>query len=119
MIFEYSVQKTFTESVDVVDAGNTALKCTSKNGFEYWVIVKTVMGKTHIIKFGPICQDIPILLEDFAVSYKKLDYKEGAIYKEIDKYINDFRKEVTQVEEATEYEAWQNFPEIQFAFENV
>jgi hypothetical protein len=119
MIFEYSVQKTFNESIDVVDIGNTALRCTSATLDDYYIILKTIMGKTSILKFGPVCPDIEVLFNDFAVTYKKLDYKETSICKEIDKFINDFRKEINTITEITEYEAWQAFPAIQQYFENA
>ena len=119
MIFEYSVQKTFNESIDVVDIGNTALKCVGSKLDEYYIILKTVMGKVYIIKYGPVCPDIDMLIDDFTVSYKKIDYKEAAIHKEVDKFINDFRKEITTVEEVTEYEAWQAFPSVRLLFENI
>ena len=119
MVFEYSAQRTFTDSIDVVDIGNTALKCTNVKFDDYYIILKTVMGKTSIIKFGPVCPDIEVLLNDFTVTYKKLDYKESSICKEIDKFINDFRKEINSIEEITEYEAWQAFPDVQQYFENA
>ena len=77
------------------------------------------MGKTHILKFGPVMPDVDILFTDFSVSYKKIDYKENLIKKEVDKFINDYLKEITLVEEVTEYEVWQDFPNIQYQFENV
>lgn len=119
MVFEYSVQRTFNESIDVVDIGNTALKCVGSKLDEYYIILKTVMGKVSIIKFGPVVSDLDMLINDFSVSYKKIDYKEMAIHKEVYKFINDFRKEITSVEEITEYEAWQAFPQIQNQFENT
>ncbi len=119
MIFEYAVQKTFNQSIDVVDIGNTALRCTNRQMSEYYIIVKTVMGKVHIIKFGPVCPDLDVLLEDFSVAYKKIDYKEMSIFKEIDKFINDYKKEVNTIEELTEFEAWQAFPAIKDFFESV
>lgn len=119
MIFEYSAQRTFNEAIDIVDIGNTALKCTSVKLDDYYIILKTIMGKASIIKFGPVCPDIDLLISDFSVSYKKIDYKEPAIKKEIDKFINDFKKEINSIEEITEYEAWQAFPDIQQCFENV
>ena len=119
MIFDYSVQKTFNESIDIVDIGNTALRCTNTLMDNYYIILKTIMGKTSILKFGPVCPDIETLLNDFSVSYKKIDYKEPLISKEIDKFINDFKKSITTIEEITEYEAWQDFPTIQQYFENV
>jgi hypothetical protein len=119
MIFEFAVQKTFNQSIDVVDIGNTALRCTNRHMQDYYIIINTVMGKVHIIKFGPVCPDLDCLQEDFAVSYKKLDYKETAICKEIDKFINDFKKEIDNIEELTDFEAWQAFPPVQQYFENV
>lgn len=119
MVFEFSVQKTFNQSIDVVDMGNTALRCTNKQMDDYYLIVKTVFGKTHIIKFGPVCPDIDTLIDGFSVNYAKMDYKEAKIYKEIDKFINDFKKEIDNIEEITEYEAWSAFPTVQQQFENV
>jgi hypothetical protein len=119
MLFEFSVQKTFNQSIDIVDAGNAAIRCTNKQLDDFYLITKTIMGKTYILKFGPICPDLEVLLDDFSVSYKKIDYKESTLFKEIDKFINDFKKEIDTVEEVTEYEAWQSFPQIQQYFENV
>jgi hypothetical protein len=119
MTFEFAVQKTFNQSIDVVDIGNTALRCTNRHGSAYYIIIKTVFGKVHIIKFGPVCEDLDCLLEDFSVSYKKIDYKEIAICREIDKFINDYKKEVDNIVELPEYEAWLAFPQVQHYFENV
>ena len=119
MVFEYSVQKTFNEAIDIVDIGNTALRCVGNKLDEYYIILKTVMGKISIIKFGPVCPDLEVLINDFSVSYKKIDYKESAIFKEVDKFINDFKKEISSVEEISEYEAWLAFPAIQQQFENA
>lgn len=119
MIFEYSVQKTFNESIDIVDIGNTALRCTNNKHDVYYIIIKTLFGKTSIIKFGPICSDLEVLLQDFSVNYKKVDYKETIICNEISKFINDFRKEIITIEEVTDYEAWLDFPEVQQYFEKL
>lgn len=119
MIFEYSVQKTFNESIDITDIGNTALKCVSSKQDEYYIILKTILGKVSILTFGPVCPDLEILINDFSVGYKKIDYKETAVFKEVNKFINDFRKEITSVEEVTEYEVWRAFPAIQQQFENA
>jgi hypothetical protein len=119
MIFEFSIQKTFNQSIDVVDMGNTALRCSNQAMDNYYIIIKTIMGTTHIIKFGPVCPDLEVLYDDFFVNYKKINYKEATIYKEIDKFINDYKKEIQNVEEITEYEAWGDFPNIQQSFENV
>ena len=119
MVFEFSVQRTFNQSIDVVDMGNTVLRCTNTQLLDFYIITRTILGKTHILKFGPICPDFDMLINEFSVNYKKIDYKESQVYKEIDKFINDFKKDINNVEEFTEYEAWQEFPTIQEWFENI
>jgi hypothetical protein len=119
MIFEFSVQKTFNQSIDIVDMGNTALRCRNNQMDNYYLIIKTVFGKTSILKFGPVCPELDILANDFSVEYKKIDYKENILAKEINKFINDYKKGIEEIEEITEYEAWQDFPQIQQYFENV
>ena len=119
MTFEFSVQKTFNESIDIVDIGNTALRCTNSLLDTYYMVIKTVFGKTSIIKFGPVCTEIDALLDDFTVNYKKIDYKEVLICKEINKFINDFKKGIDKIEEITDYEVWQDFPDIQQQFNNI
>jgi hypothetical protein len=119
MVFEFSVQKTFNQSIDIVDMGNTALRCTNKQLDNYYIITKTVFGKTSILKFGPVCPDINVLINDFSVSYKKIDYKENLLHKEIDKFLNDYKKDIDTVEEVTEFEVWQDFPEVKQYFENA
>ena len=112
MILEYLEQTAFTKSVDIVDEGNFALRCTSDNGFEYYIVVKTEMGKTAILKFGPTLPDIGIMCEDFMMTYKKINYKENIIEKEASSLMNDARKRITQVEEITDYEAIENIPSV-------
>jgi hypothetical protein len=119
MVFEFSIQKTFNQSIDVVDVGNAALRCTNSHMDNYYIITRTVFGKTSVLKFGPVCPDIEALINDFSVSYKKVDYKENLLFKEIDKFLNDYKKEIETVEEITEFEAWEDFPQIRQYFENV
>ena len=47
MIFEYSVQRTFDEMIDIVDIGNTALRCTNSEMCDYYIILKTIMGEVE------------------------------------------------------------------------
>lgn len=119
MIFSYDPQTMFTQSIDVVDIGNMTLRCKSRSEEEYYITTKTVMGKTAILKVGPILPDLPALLNDFTVTYKKVDYKEATICKEVSKYMQDMKKEIVDVEEIVELELWENFPDICEFFNNV
>ena len=121
MIFEYDEQLVFTQSIDVVDIGNMCLKCHragSSNAVFYYLRTKTVMGKTSFITYGPIVEGADGMINDFNVIYKRYDYKERQIVKDTNSFIHDPKKEIVLVEEVLEEAFWQNFPDIQDAFEN-
>lgn len=119
MIFEYAVQKTFMQAIDIVDIGNFGIRCSNNEGCEYYLLAKTVMGKTSIISFGPTIPDIPVLIDKFNVSFTKIDYKESKIIKIVQTFINDPNKEVSNVEEIVDVEFWEAFPIIKDCFDNI
>lgn len=119
MIFDYASEEVFTKQLDLVDPGNTCIRGTNEEKMDYYLIIKTVMGKTSFLKFGPVFPDAPILLEDFSVSYKKANYKENTINKEINLFLNDTKKCLVEAKETVEYEAFQAFPNLEDAFNNL
>lgn len=117
MIFEYAAHKTFMGMIDVVDMGNTCLRCTSsETGQEYYLITKTSLGKTQIITFGGIVPDLTFLPDGFNVQYQKIDYKESRLIKAITSFLNDPKKAIAEVEETVETVAWKAFPDIETLF---
>ena len=64
-IFDYQSVKTFENTLQVDDIANCAItgEGSYKDGKirfpgEYYLITKTIMGKTYIAKFGPVIPDI-------------------------------------------------------------
>lgn len=112
MIFDYYIKQVSTKSIDIVDIGNMAISCTNYEGISWYLITKTIMGKTSILTFGPIMVDLPMLLHGFKAEYEKIDYKESKICSKVDKFINDGKKEVETVEELSEIELFELFPNI-------
>jgi len=97
-IFEFDLQKTYAQAISVEDIGNCAIRCTNPSMEDYYIVTQTSLGKTYILKFGPLTPDVDELSEDFELTYKKVDYKETTIKLEITKLINDGRKKINQAE---------------------
>lgn len=121
MIIEYNRQNVFMNSINVVDPGNMCICGYGVNLDKYYMLTKTIAGKIHILKIGPvIAADIgnpsDVILEDFEVSYKKMKYSEKALAKEITGYINDPKKCIVEVEETVNEEAYQALPNISSAY---
>jgi hypothetical protein len=110
MIFEFDQQPKFMQEIDIEDIGNVALRCSNRKCQEFYIIVKTYLGKSALLKFGPIMADLGILTFNMDLSFKKFDYKESTIVKEINKCLNDGRNEIDHVAIISEYEALAAMP---------
>lgn len=126
MIIEYNRQNVFMNSIDVVDAGNMCICGHGVNLDKYYMLTKSIAGKVHILKIGPVldtdaCEagDTNVLLEDFEISYKKIKYNEKSLAKEISGYINDPHKGIVEVEETINEEAYRSLPQIAVAFDEL
>lgn len=120
MIFEYSAQKTFTQALAVADPGNMALRCSTDDGLEFYVITKTIMGKTSIITSGPSLEGAPnAFLEKYSFNVVKINYNEKQLAKIVKAYINDVTKKISQIDEITLIEALPSLPNLVEAFNNL
>lgn len=119
MIFDYAAQEMFTKQLDLVDPGNTALRGSNDSGSDYYLVLKTIMGKTAILKFGPVLADSNILVEDFDASFKKINYNENKIGREINTFLNDYKKQIIDVQEILIEEVFNFFPNLEETFNNL
>jgi hypothetical protein len=118
MIFEYSATRTFTEVLELNDPGNCAIhgEGSFRDGkitFEgdYYMIIKTIMGKTTFIKWGPLIPDLETLPNTFKLEIKTSPYKEATVAREIQSFINDGFKDIQKAEEILVEEALEFLPQ--------
>ena len=121
MIFEFKPEMCYMEQLDVEDIGNVCIRAISEQELEYYIITKTILGKTFILKFGPILPDLQALWSGFSVNFNKIDYKEGKIIKEISTMLNNSnpKDKIAKAEVITEYEAFSIFPDIIELYKNT
>lgn len=110
MIFEFDQQPVFMQNIQVQDIGNVAMRCTNEKQQEYYLVTKTYLGKTAFLKFGPVYGGVEALVDNMELVFKKFDYKESTIVKEINKCLNDGRNGITKVELISEWSALSNMP---------
>ena len=104
MILDYDMEKSYQQSVEIPDLGNVCLRCFASEILEYYINFTTYMGKTYIMKFGPVTPDVEEAPDFYSFSYLKTDYNEKFLKKELDQFINGKIKmihvEVIEPEEA-------------------
>jgi hypothetical protein len=95
--YEYLYEVKATGFLEIENIGECALVANNDFLQEQVLIITTELGKTKILKFGPVFVDNvqpPISVQ---YTFDEIDFSEYKIDKAIDKFINDAKFRTTQV----------------------
>lgn len=92
--YQYLRQVSFMDSISVDDIGNVILDGYNDLGERYFLIIRTLLGVSRILEFGPIQPGAKTFCQ---CTFQQMDYDEKKIDKIIDKFLND-KKMLTQVQ---------------------
>lgn len=96
--FEYLARVVIDATLEVDDPGNCVILGRNDLGQEYYLVIKTVLGNTFVVSYGPITPDIEDLPQSVGYWYEHFEFDARKIHKLIDKFLNDSRKAITQAE---------------------
>lgn len=98
--FDYFYTTSVNAQLDVSNIGNCSIKANDDFGNNYFLFIKTKMGLTYIIEYGPYNeQDKP---DHISYLFDKFKYNEYKIEKRIEKFLNTPNRVITQAEEVSE-----------------
>ena len=121
LIVEYAVERTFTQTLEVEDQGNTCIKATGDvkdvGPANFYMFIRTIAGTTTTLTIGPITPDFALLINGFKVEAKQFKYNEKRIKKEINNFLNG--NCVGEACEIATEEGLADFPDIITMFENL
>ena len=105
-IFECNEIITSTGMYEVSDVGNCCIKIVEQPSLkENYLYIKTELGSTTIIQFGPTIIDEEIVLDKFIFTIENFQYNEKRIVKTIDKFFKSLYN-ITEVNELEPQEFW-------------
>lgn len=96
MTFDYLMRVTVDASLDIEDIGNCAVQAYDDKGQEFILIIRTVLGVTEVVQFGPVLPDIVALPSEVSYTYKRYTFQESKIIKDIKSFLNGQRSPITQ-----------------------
>ena len=82
------------DSVTIDDIGNVILDGFNDYGEEFFLIIRTVLGVSRILEYGPIQQGVTTFCQ---CTFQQMDYDDRKIDKIVDKFLTD-KKNLTQVQ---------------------
>ncbi len=112
MVVEFEVSRTFNNSLNIEDPGNTCIVCQNE-GFSMWYLaIRTIRGISHILTYGAVLPDTENLTESFHLSYFKMKFNEKKLHKIISGFLNDLSKGIVEARECDIEECYEDFPAI-------
>ena len=106
--FEYSFAVTATGILELDNPGQCAIRASNDFGENYYLVIRTSLGKCYVFMYGPIVPDLAILPPRVACSVERFDYNEKKIQKIIKAWLTDSKKFITKAEEVEDKEIFEN-----------
>lgn len=97
MQFDYFYMMQPTGSINIEDIGNITLHAFNDFYQQYFLIIQTEMGRTKIIQYGPIYVEIKEPPSQINYTYTEFEFSESKISKIIDKFLNNGKAMISQV----------------------
>lgn len=117
--FDYCVTYTVNAQLDIESIGDCAIQANNDKYESYILIIKTEMGRTHILEFGPILIDAKSYIpSNFKCNYRTFEYSESRIHKAIEAFLRTSHPDITQAEVVSYEEALNQLPDIAQAFDS-
>ena len=86
MIFGYDIELLANKEIDIESLGNVCLEAIDSVNRCFYLWIKTVVGESTILEFGPIYKEDELLPNDYEITFKRIDYSDGALMKVIQKF---------------------------------
>lgn len=100
MLIEYMATKSYLDSIDIMDAGNTVVAGYNDDGQVWLFYTYTELGFTTWMETGPFCvEDKTPGTGYFSYVRSVMEFKQPKIQSMIENMLNDTRKGITQAME--------------------
>lgn len=103
--FNYMYETEAQDVLDIEDIGNVCLQASNDAGQNWILWIKTSLGFTYFIEYGPFNYNRNT--EYLNSNFQRIEYSEYKIEKKIDKFLNEPRRLITQVNFIDEDEAFE------------
>ena len=110
MQIDYFLETVVNGSLDVENVSNCAIEANDDLGNFYYLIIKTKMGVSNVLEFGPINEyDITGMAYQ---KYKRAEINEKKLQKIIYDFLNNDLRKITQAQEISFDTAYEKYPSL-------
>ena len=96
MTFDYLQRVVVESQLEVDNIGECVLRANNDVAEEFYLIIKTELGWTEVLEYGPCVPDLDLLQMNYQITYNKFEFNQGKIERIIDKFLNNPKRVITQ-----------------------
>ena len=112
MEFNYYYDTIAMASIDVEDIGNCAIEAHTDLGEFYYLLIRTNLGTSTIVTYGPIVPDIDLLPKVVNCRFERIEFKDTKLVAIINKFLTNPYYKITSAIELEYEEAVKNCRDI-------
>lgn len=101
MVFDYMQRVVIDGQLTVDNVGECIIQATNDIGEQWFLFIKTELGWSEIIDYGPHLPDFDMLSPNFQIKYSRVEYNQGRLEKYIDRFLNEPKRIITQAKVVT------------------
>lgn len=98
MTFDYLERVVVEGQLEVENIGQCVIKANNDLSEEFYLIIRTELGWTEMIEYGPCVPDLPLLQMNYQITYTRFEYNQNKLERAIDKFLNNPKRSITQAE---------------------
>lgn len=98
MTFEYLQRVIVDAQLDVENIGECVISGRNDIGEEFYLIIKTELGWTEVLEYGPCVPDLELLPYNYNISYNRFEFNQGKLERIIDKFLNNPKRFISQAQ---------------------
>ncbi len=119
MIVEFQVSKVYNNELDIKDIGQASICCTNPEWGTWYLIIRTIRGKSHVLEYGPVFPDTESFGLNFEMKYYSMKFNEKKLYLLISNFLNDKNKEIDSASECDSDIVYDDFPNVIKLYKNI
>ena len=102
MEFMYDGVTQYNSSIDIPNMHQTCLKATDSLGFDYYLIIRTLLGECSTLEYGPLVEGDSVLPDSTSIRFERFDCDDFKIKKKINSFLSPRNKGKSKITDVSE-----------------
>lgn len=102
MEFFYDGVTNYNQSIEIDNPHQVCLKASDNMGFDYYLIIRTLLGECSTIEYGPLVEGDPVLPDSTSIKFERFESDEYKLKKKIKTFLSPRNKGKNKITQVTE-----------------